>query len=112
MYVYIYTHRFLFIYTNIHRIGYTYALPEKTSDSPRPQAPGVPTAAALRPLRAAGPMSDGSWTDLDGLHMSSFKFGIKCPTYPDNMSDLTGCVGNEIVIRMMMIMMVMVMTMT
>jgi len=71
-----------------------------------------PTAAALRPLRAAGPMSDGSWTDLDGLHMSSFKFGIKCPTYPDNMSDLTGCVGNEIVIRMMMIMMVMVMTMT
>jgi hypothetical protein len=69
-----------------------------------------PTAAALRPLRAAGPMPDGSWTDLDGLHMSSFR--IKCPTYPDKLSDLTGCVSKEIVIRMrMMIMMTMMMMM-
>jgi hypothetical protein len=84
MHIYIYLYTYVFF--NI--IGYTYNLPEKkTSDPPRPQAPGVPppvplqrrsprmpvpTAAALRPLRAAGvrPTTTGrmrSWTDLDGL---------------------------------------------
>ena len=45
MYIYIYLYTYVFF--NI--IGYTYNLPEKkTSDPPRPQAPGVPPAVPLQ----------------------------------------------------------------